>query len=51
MEEFYEGMIKNGYRYSTIRSFDDVTNIYNQGILSNLKEVVFPNEKIFEEKN
>jgi len=51
MEEFYEGMIKNGYRYSTIRSFDDVTNIYNQGILSNLKEVVFPNEKIFEGKN
>jgi len=48
--EFYEGMIKNGYRYSIIRTFDDVTNKYNKGIKNNFLEIFFPNEKIFEEK-
>ncbi|KAL6620967.1 zf-DHHC-domain-containing protein [Neocallimastix sp. 'constans'] len=51
MTEFYDGIIKNGYRYSIIRSFDDVTNIYNQGIKNNFKEMIFPNVKIFKGKN
>jgi len=48
MEEFYEGIIKNGYRYTTISKVEDLNNLYNYGIKANFKEIIFPEESIFE---
>ncbi|OUM62572.1 hypothetical protein PIROE2DRAFT_61794 [Piromyces sp. E2] len=47
MDEYYDGMIKNGYRYTTISKSDDIENQYNYGILKNFKEIFFPREDIF----
>jgi len=47
MEEFYEGMVKNGYRYTTIRSVEDLENRYNQGVKKNFQEIFFPDETLF----
>ncbi|ORX73515.1 hypothetical protein BCR32DRAFT_99220 [Anaeromyces robustus] len=47
MDEYYDGIIKNGYQYTTIRTMNDVQNWYNQGFKKNVKEIFFPNEEIF----
>jgi len=47
MEEYYDGMIKNGYRYTTISKFEDIENQYNYGVFNNFKEIFFPKEDLF----
>lgn len=46
-DDFYEGMIKNGYKYTKITEFNSIKNQYDYGVKENIKEIFFPDMSIF----